>query len=294
MPTEDGGMELKSQELSKGDRGYLKMLLSFMRYKDMFTYDDVENFDRREFDEYRTIIFDPSSEHQNQSTLTRSLPRSNHHSSEAELFRKSIKKDRTTYPTFKEDRQWDKWNRSVKAVARTHGCGIILDPSYIPESEEEIELFKEAVYETGIKEKNGIVKADACDVNEQRFKERIRYALGAKWKDWEIHARHKMDSEEIIVGAASILAKVRRDKEIEKISDLLNLDVGSGYPSDPKTKEAVKKLVNSKTPNQYLRWSWATVKNAWNSTHDLPIPIREELGRTRIQSSLNEWSNTEM
>ena len=158
----------------------------------------------------------------------------------------------------------------------------------------EIELFKEAVYETGIKEKNGIVKADACDVNEQRFKERIRYALGAKWKDWEIHARHKMDSEEIIVGAASILAKVRRDKEIEKISDLLNLDVGSGYPSDPKTKEAVKKLVNSKTPNQYLRWSWATVKNAWNSTHDLPIPIREECGRTRIQSSLNEWSNTEM
>ena len=150
----------------------------------------------------------------------------------------------------------------------------------------EIELFKEAVYETGIKEKNGIVKADACDVNEQRFKERIRYALGAKWKDWEIHARHKMDSEEIIVGAASILAKVRRDKEIEKISDLLNLDVGSGYPSDPKTKEAVKKLVNSKTPNQYLRWSWATVKNAWNSTHDLR--------RTRIQSSLNEWSNTEM
>ncbi|MBT4475016.1 MAG: ribonuclease HII [Euryarchaeota archaeon] len=158
----------------------------------------------------------------------------------------------------------------------------------------EIELFKEAVYETGIKEKNGIVKADACDVNEQRFKERIRNALGAKWKDWEIHARHKMDSEEIIVGAASILAKVRRDKEIEKISDLLNLDVGSGYPSDPKTKEAVKKLVNSKTPNQYLRWSWATVKNAWNSTHDLPIPIREEFGRTRIQSSLNEWSNTEM
>ena len=107
-------------------------------------------------------------------------------------------------------------------------------------------------------------------------------------------SKHKMDSEEIIVGAASILAKVRRDKEIEKISDLLNLDVGSGYPSDPKTKEAVKKLVNSKTPNQYLRWSWATVKNAWNSTHDLPIPIREEFGRTRIQSSLNEWSNTEM
>ena len=158
----------------------------------------------------------------------------------------------------------------------------------------EIELFKEAVYETGIKGNIGIIKADACDVNEQRFRERIRNALGTKWSNWEIHAKHKMDYEEKIVGAASILAKVRRDKEIDKISDLLNLDVGSGYPSDPKTKEAVKKLVNSKMPNQYLRWSWATVKNAWAKAHDLPIPIRQELGRTRIQSSLNEWSNTEM
>ena len=157
----------------------------------------------------------------------------------------------------------------------------------------EIELFKEAVYETGIRENTGIIKADACDVNEQRFKERIRIALGEKWGDWEIHARHRMDSEEIIVGAASILAKVRRDKEIENISNLLDLDVGSGYPSDPKTKKAVVKLVNSEIPNQYLRWSWATVKNAWTNTHNLPIPIRQELGETRVQSSLNEWSNTE-
>ena len=125
----------------------------------------------------------------------------------------------------------------------------------------EIELFKEAVYETGIKEKNGIVKADACDVNEQRFKERIRYALGAKWKDWEIHARHKMDSEEIIVGAASILAKVRRDKEIEKISDLLNLDVGSGYPSDSVTVKFVSKYYKKNhTVPVFVRKSWKPVQ----------------------------------
>ena len=153
----------------------------------------------------------------------------------------------------------------------------------------EIELFKEAVYETGIKGNIGIIKADACDVNEQRFRERIRNALGTKWSNWEIHAKHKMDYEEKIVGAASILAKVRRDKEIDKISDLLNLDVGSGYPSDPKTIDAVKELVRSELPNKYLRWSWATVKNAWIKEHQTPIPIRQELGEIGIQSSLNEW-----
>ena len=118
VPTEEGGMELRAQELSKAERGYLKILLSFMRYKEMSTYDDIESFEKREFDEYRTLIYDPTSNHQHQSTMTRSLPKNNHKSSEAEMFRKSIKKDRTAYPMLKEDRQWDKWNRSLKAVAR--------------------------------------------------------------------------------------------------------------------------------------------------------------------------------
>ena len=70
----------------------------------------------------------------------------------------------------------------------------------------EIELFKEAIITTGMKDENGTIQADACDVNEQRFAERISNALGEEWNEWEIHARHKMDSDEILVGAASILA----------------------------------------------------------------------------------------
>ena len=143
VTNEEGGTETQMQELSKSEKGYLKILLSFMRYKEMSTYDDCESLEKRDFDEYRTIIYDPTSEHQHQPTMTRSLPRNNHKSSEAEMFMKSIKKDRTAYPTLKEDRQWDKWNRSLKAVARTHGCEIILDPSYVPGNEGEIELFKE-------------------------------------------------------------------------------------------------------------------------------------------------------
>ena len=46
VTTEEGGIELKAPELSRAERGYLKILLSFIRYKDMSTYDDIENFDK--------------------------------------------------------------------------------------------------------------------------------------------------------------------------------------------------------------------------------------------------------
>ena len=48
----------------------------------------------------------------------------------AEAFRISIKKDRSTYPIFREDRQWDKWNQPIKDLARTHSCEDIFDPTY--------------------------------------------------------------------------------------------------------------------------------------------------------------------
>ena len=41
-----------------------------------------------------------------------------------------------------------------------------------------------------------------------------------------------------IVGAASIVAKVLRDAQLPK---LIDGEVGSGYPSDPKTRKWLKK-----------------------------------------------------
>ena len=64
VTTDEGGTEPQLQELSRSERGYLKILLSFIRYKEMFTYDDIESFEKRDFDEYRTLIYDPTSEHQ--------------------------------------------------------------------------------------------------------------------------------------------------------------------------------------------------------------------------------------
>jgi ribonuclease HII len=74
----------------------------------------------------------------------------------------------------------------------------------------------------------------------------------------EIISEHKADLNHKIVGAASILAKVTRDREIEKIKNKLNVNFGSGYPSDPSTVDFLKKNWN-KYPDIF-RKSWSSYK----------------------------------
>ena len=70
---------------------------------------------------------------------------------------------------------------------------------------------------------------------------------------------HKADQKYIIVSAASIIAKTTRDSEIEKIKEKIGIDFNSGYPSDEKTQEFLKKYHN-KFPDIF-RKSWASYKN---------------------------------
>ena len=153
----------------------------------------------------------------------------------------------------------------------------------------EVELFKEAINATKVEEKYGKIYLDACDINEQRFGNRVRESLGQDWGQWTIESRHKMDLENVLVSAASILAKVHRDNEIEKIGQLLNLEIGSGYPSDPKTKVAIRELIKGDLPNKYLRWSWATVENIWKKENEKPIPERGQKEGNSKQSSISDW-----
>ncbi len=77
--------------------------------------------------------------------------------------------------------------------------------------------------------------------------------------DCEVVAEHKADLNHIVVGAASILAKVTRDREIEKIKKIVGQDTGSGYPADPITKRFLEDNHN-KFP-KIFRKSWQTYKN---------------------------------
>ncbi len=61
------------------------------------------------------------------------------------------------------------------------------------------------------------------------------------------------------VGAASILAKCRRDAEIVKIQKMMPELIGSGYPSDPTTKKFIAKYY--KVYPEIMRKSWSTYQN---------------------------------
>lgn len=104
---------------------------------------------------------------------------------------------------------------------------------------------------------------DAADVNEERFGEEIGRKLSFRPK--KIVAKHGGDDMYPVVSAASILAKVSRDHEIERIKEELG-EIGSGYPADPITKEFLKNWVKEHGDlPPYTRRSWKTAKRALES-----------------------------
>lgn len=108
--------------------------------------------------------------------------------------------------------------------------------------------------------KPDICYVDAVDVNDQRFGRDLLLNLSIKP---EIISKHKADEIYPIVGAASILAKTRRDEEVKKIGrqleKKLNMALGSGYPADPITQQFLRTWVKQfgKLP-PHTRHSWKT------------------------------------
>lgn len=74
----------------------------------------------------------------------------------------------------------------------------------------------------------------------------------------KVVAEPKADLRRPVVGAASIVAKVIRDREIDKISQELGFSIGSGYPSSPTTLQKLPTILE-KRPG-YVRKSWKTLK----------------------------------
>tara|TARA_Y100000590_G_scaffold193321_1_gene219676 strand:+ start:2332 stop:2955 length:624 start_codon:yes stop_codon:yes gene_type:complete len=96
---------------------------------------------------------------------------------------------------------------------------------------------------------------DSCDVNAKRFGREIS-DLSNKAK---VKSYHYADSRFVVVSAASIIAKVSRDRSISRLDK--NSNFGSGYPSDKKSVNFIKKLASSKKPiPPFIRKSWKPVQ----------------------------------
>jgi ribonuclease HII len=96
---------------------------------------------------------------------------------------------------------------------------------------------------------------DCPSNNISEYKEYIKNKINNK--NIDLVVEHKADENHLIVGAASILAKVTRDKEIERLKRKYKVDFGSGYPSDPFTVQFLEKNYD-KYP--FFRKSWASWK----------------------------------
>ena len=150
----------------------------------------------------------------------------------------------------------------------------------------EVVLFSKAITQSSKTTSNNKILLDACDVDAKRFGRRVARELGASWESSEIFSQHKMDARNPLVAAASIVAKITRDCEMQKLSDDIGFDLGSGYPSDPKTKNAMKILCEGDLPADCLRWSWSTVSDTWSAMGKGESPIRSSDGKCFVQSSL--------
>ncbi|MCD6114338.1 MAG: ribonuclease HII [Thermoprotei archaeon] len=117
-----------------------------------------------------------------------------------------------------------------------------------------VEIVKEALRDfENIEE----IVIDLPSMSPEKLKSRIRL-LNFRGK---IVTEHFADKKYVVVSAASIVAKVYREKHIEALRRMYG-DFGSGYPSDEKTISWIKEfyLKNGFLPN-IVRKSWKTIKN---------------------------------
>ena len=117
------------------------------------------------------------------------------------------------------------------------------------------EIEKNAMEELILRLKPQKAIVDAVDVKAERFQENLKKDTG-----FDVIAEHKADDTYIQVSAASIIAKAERDAQIAEINKefIKSGGIGSGYPSDPKTKEFLNNYTYDEMPD-FVRRSWNTV-----------------------------------
>ena len=154
----------------------------------------------------------------------------------------------------------------------------------------EVLAFSDAIEEVAENSLEYSIFLDACDVDAERFGRNVSSSLTNKGIDWKIFSKHRMDSDDVVTGAASIIAKVNRDWAMDKLSQELGIDLGSGYPSDPKSKTAIEDLCRKDLLPDCLRRKWKNVDRAWMMHHRTPIPSRSIRTPSGVQSALDEWN----
>ena len=104
-----------------------------------------------------------------------------------------------------------------------------------------------------------IAYVDSCDVNINRYTKYLKSNLDLK-NNTSIIAMHKADIINPAVSAASVIAKVIRDQEIQMLEENFQ-NIGSGYPSDKKTMYFINTWIKEyKEFPDFVRKSWRPIR----------------------------------
>lgn len=97
---------------------------------------------------------------------------------------------------------------------------------------------------------------DAPQTSTAKYEALVR-ASSTRLGKCTIIAENKADERYPIVGAASILAKVTRDRRIRELEAEAGEPIGTGYPSDPATQIFLRKHWKNEKFQSWFRKSWA-------------------------------------
>lgn len=121
----------------------------------------------------------------------------------------------------------------------------------------------------GLDFKGDVIYVDCCDTDEVRFGMDLESRIDGAC----VRSRHKADEIYPCVSAASIVAKVHRDRYVYHLNEMAKekwgLEIGSGYPSDPLTTRFLEEITGIEgTMPFFVRRSWKTAKRFNQSTLD--------------------------
>ncbi len=148
----------------------------------------------------------------------------------------------------------------VRAVADGVGVGVVSTERIdAPETDMNgltVDAHVEAI--AAVARDGDPVSTDAGDVSEERFARRVADGVGERGVSVDVEAEHGADERYPVVAAASIVAKVERDRLVDDLRATYG-DVGSGYPSDPTTRAFLREYVREHgTLPACARASWKT------------------------------------
>lgn len=127
-----------------------------------------------------------------------------------------------------------------------------------------IEAQKIAEMIMSLKSKPSKIIVDSADRVTEDYKTKIIEHINRLYEGFmipEIISEHKADVNYIEVGAASIIAKVERDRKVRILREKHG-ELGSGYPSDEVTKKYIKEVLRKKSMPDFVRWSWSTINKS--------------------------------